>query len=346
MFPKTFLTFWTAIAAAAALIPTALAAQPTQQSVAPAWMMKFEQAAHVAFDREKKEIKKVISNNINSMNTGDSAGYLRTLSPGSTEYQKTSQNPSSIEILKSLGLIFSVQQLDYIQVSSNQAEVRVKLLVKMGKTGFLPELEKLKGSSSTRVAKDGSVITTSVKTSGGLNKSQVSTGTIKLGKINGQWLITAMSGGKGSDTPSSTTSSVSSAAISGQTIRPADRQVFQQVFTKHLRALNQENLNNYLATLDSRSPKYSAAKVATLKLFQDYDLKYELQSVDVISLGRQDAVVRLTATVKKIKGGEFTDSQMVTLNTIKKTNGQWRIYDTQVESISAIGSPKTKVARR
>jgi hypothetical protein len=345
MFPKTFLTFWTAIAATSALIPTALAAQPSQQSVAPAWIMKFEQAANVAFDREKREIRKVINKSYSSINAGDSAGFLSTLSSNSAEYQEIVKKPSTIPALKLLGLVFSVQQLDFIQVSSNQAEVKVKLSAKLGTTGIYPELERLKRESGTRIGKDGSVTTTSVKTSGGFNKSQVSTGTIKLGKVNGRWLIVAMLSNKFQSTPGSEASSVSSVSGASQTIRPADRQIFQQVFIRHLHALNQENLSNYLATLDPKSPKYSPAKTATQKLFKDYDLKYEWQSVDVISLGQQDAVVRLTATVKKIKGRGFTDSQMVTLNTVKKTNGQWRIYDTQVESISAISSPKTKVAR-
>jgi hypothetical protein len=346
MFNKTFRPFLTAILASAVFVPAVLAAKPIQELVAPAWIMKFEQAANASFDRDKLEIKKVIENNISSVNAGDGNGYLRTLAPTSVEYKKAIQNPGSIKLLKGFGLIFNVQQIDYIKVSGNEAEVQIKLLTSIGKTGLLVELEKLKKESGTRVAKDGSVTTTSIKTSGDLTKSQVSTGTLKLGKVNGKWLITAMTSSKSSSLNSSVASRVSPVSIASQLIKPADRQVFQQVFTRHLRALNQEKLGDYLATLDPNSPNYIAAKASTLKLFQNYDLKYDLKTTEVISMGKQDAIVKLTATVKKIKGGDFTDSQMVTINTVRKTNGQWRIYDTQIENISALNTVQTNVAKR
>ncbi len=340
MFNKILLLPLVAISTTTLFVPSIVLAKPSQSSM----------AASANLNKDKLEIKKVIEKNINSINAGDSAGYLRTLSPSSTEYQKTIQNPGNIRIVKGFGLIFNVQQLDYLQVSSNQAEVQVKILMTISKTGLLSELEKLQ-QSGTKIGKDGSITTTSVKTSSNFNKSQVSVGNIKLGRINGQWLITAMSNDKNKSMVGSRNSNISATPVASQPIQPIvpspkDRKIFQQVFAKHLSALNQEKLGDYLATLDSTSPNYSAAKASTLKLFKNYDLKYELKNVEVLSLSKQEAVVKLIANVKKIKGGEFTDSQLVTINTVRKTNGQWRIYDTQVENISALNTPKAKIAKR
>ena len=160
-----------------------------------------------------------------------------------------------------------------------------------------------------------------------------------------------MSSDKTKSMAGSNNGNISAAPVASRPIQPIvpspkDRKIFQQVFAKHLSALNQEKLGDYLATLDSTSPNYSAAKASTLKLFKNYDLKYDLKTVEVLSLSKQEAVVKLIVNVKKIKGGEFTDSQLVTINTVRKTNSQWRIYDTQVENISALNSPKAKVAKR
>jgi hypothetical protein len=328
MFNKLFLSFLTVIITAPILTPAVLAEKPIM-------------AVQSNADQDKQEIKKVINQNIASINSGDNAAYLKTVAPTSKEYKNAIENPNNLKMVKAFGLIFKLQELDYVKVSSNQAEVKVKLLSSAGKTGFAAEMDKMQ--SRTQVNPDGSVTTT--KVSGSFKKSQFATGTIKLGKINGKWLIVAMDSQKSAaNNPS--TSRVTSTTIPSQPIRPADQKIFQQVFTKHLQALNQENLGNYLATLDLKSPNYPTAKTSTIKLFKDYDLKYELKAVDVVSIGQQDAVVKLTATVKKLKGGEFTDSQMVTINTVRKTNGQWRIYDTQVENISSLNTSPTKAVKR
>jgi ABC-type transporter MlaC component len=333
MFNKIFLSFLAAIIASPILIPSVLAEKPII-------------AANTNTDKSKQDIKKVIEKTYSSLNSGDIDGYLSTLSPTSKEYKKAVKEADSFKAMKGfkgLGVIVSLKQLDYTNVSSDRAEIRATLSAQMAKTGLLPELEKIQKSMPNNSTQKKSA--TNLPQSS-LKKNQTSTGTIKLVKANGKWLITEFEEHKVATAASASTSSSVSTTFKTQPIRPADRKIFQQVFTKHLQALNQENLGNYLATLDLKSPNYPTAKTSTIKLFKDYDLKYELKAVDVISMGQQDAVVKLTATVKKLKGGEFTDSQMVTTNTVRKTNGQWRIYDTQVENISSLNTSPTKAVKR
>ncbi len=338
MFNKTFLLPFVAIAITTLCIPSIVFAKPVKPSM----------VVSAGIDRDKQEIKNVISKNLNSMNTGDSASFLSTISPVSKEYKEIAKDPASIKFLQALGLIYSVKEFDDIQVSNNQALVKVKVLVSLGKTGLIPEMERLKKESGTKIGKDGSVTKTSIRSNTNYDKPQISAGTIKLEKINGRWLILAMLGNKFQPVAGTSVRDIRETSRSGLKIMASDRKIFQQVFIKHLSALNQEKLSDYLATLDSTSPNYGAAKVSTLKLFKNYDLKYELKNVEVLSLSKQKAVVKLIANVKKIKGSEFTDSQLVTINTVRKTNGQWRIYDTQVENISALNTPKAKakVAKR
>ncbi len=336
MFNKIFLLPLVAIATTTLFFPSIVFAKPAQTSV----------VVNINLDKDKLEIKKIIEKNISSMNTGDSASFLSTISPVSKEYKEVAKDPSSIKFLQALGLIYSVKEFDDIQVSNNQASVKVKVLATLGKTGLIPEMERLKKESGTKIGKDGSVTTTSIRSNVNYDKPQVSTGTIKLEKTNGRWLILAMIGNKFQPVAGLSVSDIRGTSRSGLKIMASDRKIFQQVFAKHLRALNQEKLGDYLATLDVASPNYTATKASTLKLFKNYDLKYDLKTVEIVALSKQEAVVKLIANVKKIKGGEFTDSQLVTINTVRKTNGQWRIYDTQVENISALNAPKAKVAKR
>jgi hypothetical protein len=336
MFNKNFLWPLVALTTATVFIPSVVFAKPVQQYI----------AVKTTLDQDKQEIKQVIVKNLSAMNTGNSTSFLSTFSPVSKEYKEIAKDPSSLKFLQALGLIYSVKEFDNIQVSNNQALVKVKILATLGKTGLIPEMERLKKESGTKIGKDGSVTTTSIRSNVNYDKPQVSTGTIKLEKINGRWLISAILGNKFQPVAGTSVSDIKGNSRSGQKIMASDRKIFQQVFAKHLSALNQEKLGDYLATIDATSPNYSAAKASTQKLFKNYDLKYELKNVEVVSLSKQEAVVKLIANVKKIKGGEFIDSQLVTINTIRKTNGQWRIYDTQVENISNLNTPKAKVAKR
>jgi hypothetical protein len=48
----------------------------------------------------------------------------------------------------------------------------------------------------------------------------------------------------------------------------------------------------------------------------------------------------MVATVKKVSGGGFKDSQMTTTNLLKKTNGKWRIYGTSIDSLTDLQASK------
>ncbi len=119
-----------------------------------------------------------------------------------------------------------------------------------------------------------------------------------------------------------------------------DQQFFTGFFNRHLDALNRKNLNDYLATLDASSPQYKKIKEETAQLFKEYTLKYTAQSVKLISRDKNEAVVEMVATVKKISGGGFKDSKMKTTNFLKKSNGKWHIADTSIDSITDLVAKK------
>jgi ketosteroid isomerase-like protein len=123
-------------------------------------------------------------------------------------------------------------------------------------------------------------------------------------------------------------------------ISKRDQQVFIDLFKRHLETLNKKDLAGYLATLDPQAPLYKQAKADTAQLFQDYTLKYSIQSVKVLSIGSTEAVVQMVATVKKVRGGAFKDSKMTTTNVLRKVNGKWRIYDTEVNALEDLQAKK------
>jgi ketosteroid isomerase-like protein len=155
-------------------------------------------------------------------------------------------------------------------------------------------------------------------------------------KNNGRWLVVSTE-----NTNVNGSVSVEMNKVKTETqVSRQDQEFFTGFFNRHLDALNRKNLNDYLATLDASSPQYKKSKEETVQLFKEYTLKFTAQSVKLISRDKNEAVVEMVATVKKVSGGGFKDSKMKTTNFLKKSDGKWRIVDTSIDSVTELVAKK------
>jgi ketosteroid isomerase-like protein len=260
-------------------------------------------------------IKKEINSLINAINSGDAK---KLISHYSKEYQSTSGGrtvtykdlvegmEAGAGLMKALGTIIRPEEIKITSIGNNQATAQVSYRVDLKKDS------PLRDSAGSKQDRQAVVL-------------------ITLKKTNGRWLVVsteAISTPKGVEP---TTASNQPANITQQ-----DKQTFTNFFKRHLDALNRKDLNAYLATLDPKSPQYDAAKQETAQLFKEYTLKYAIKSVKVISVDKQEAVVEMAATVKRVSGGGFKDSKMVTTNTLKKINGKWRLHSTTINELTPL----------
>ena len=110
----------------------------------------------------------------------------------------------------------------------------------------------------------------------------------------------------------------------------------KQAFQANVKALNEENIVAYMATLDRSSPGFSQTKPIVQELFRTYDLKYEIDKIEVVNISQDEIKLRITQTTRKIRGPEFNDNRMVATHTLKAVKGEWKIYDTQVEDVESL----------
>jgi hypothetical protein len=262
---------------------------------------------------DKQAIRNVISDLIKALNNGNSEGIIRVYSKKyqSTDggnYQSVQQNAAlGTALLKAYGIVFKSRdiQIDGSGKNSATATVRYEL-------SLTPEARaRMSPEQRERAAQAKDVVIR-----------------VSLEKEGGRWLIVNE---QTLNSPSATNSSVASSPAN-----PQDRTAVKALFARHVQALNKEDLKGYLATLDSQSAKYEQVKQQTSQLFKDYDLKYELKSLEIVSLNGNTGVVKMVATVKRVGGGGFTDSKIVTFNTINKSKGKWQIADTEVESLTSL----------
>jgi ketosteroid isomerase-like protein len=267
---------------------------------------------------DRLAIEKMIQNMVKATNAGDPDQYIKSYAPkyqGSVEgsekistYDELQQGKGLIGLFKSMGIRVKTENIVINSTGKNQATAEITYRAAL--TANSPLQDGRNRSSS--------------------NSWQVITG---LEKINGRWLVVSEYTMKplSNDAPQ-----IANQPTSIRNITESDRQTFGAFFKRHVEALNRKDLNGYLATLDQQAPQFGKAKDEAIELFQAYNLRYTIKSVRVLSVGAKDAVVEMVATVKKISGGEFKDSTMITTNLLRKINGKWRIYDTQIDSLVSL----------
>jgi hypothetical protein len=278
---------------------------------------------------DKQAIRQLLQKMMQATNDGDAKAVLTGFSPnyqddtngGRNSYRSMKSGVRMmVAFLKSYGVILTAKDVRINGVGKNQALVSVEYKVDISPE-MLEEMttEERASYESSKMKNQGTMLFT-------------------LEKTNGRWLVVSMRNpakdgaaglpiGGGNLTVSNSNAPAQSANASAK-----DRQAVKSLFAQHLQSLNREDLKGYLATLDSGSAKYDQVKAQTIQLFKDYNLKYELKSLEIVSLNGNTGVVKMVATVKRVSGASFTDSKIVTFNTIKKSKGKWQIADTEVES--------------
>jgi hypothetical protein len=278
---------------------------------------------------ELSSIKKEVAGLIQAMNARDTKKYIGYYAKkyeadrGGTKVDYNNlltYAKSSMEMLKAFGIKINSQDVRIAGIGNNKATVEIIYKVDLSKDSPLAN------NSQVNAKKD--------KPNGIF---------MTMEKINGRWLITSDENLIVNDSAPIATNVQKPGANDKKTamlVTAQDQQFFVSFFNRHLDALNRKNLNDYLATLDASSPQYNKIKEETAQLFKEYTLKYTAQSVKLVSRDKNEAVVEMVATVKKISGGGFKDSKMKTTNFLKKSNGKWHISDTSIDSITELVAKK------
>jgi len=102
------------------------------------------------------------------------------------------------------------------------------------------------------------------------------------------------------------------------------------VVQENIKAMNDENLDKTMATIDEQSASYDQTKQVAQRLFDIYDLKYELDSLRVITKTDDEARVECIQTTTKVRGPAFRDNRIDFVHSLRKVDGIWKIYNSKV----------------
>ena len=107
----------------------------------------------------------------------------------------------------------------------------------------------------------------------------------------------------------------------------------KSIVYENIKAMENEDLDRAMATIDEESESYAQTKKLAQLLFEKYDLKYELDSVRVIGQTESEAKVECIQITRKVSGPTFRDNKIDIVHRLRNTDGIWRIYSSQVNKI-------------
>lgn len=113
----------------------------------------------------------------------------------------------------------------------------------------------------------------------------------------------------------------------------SEKAAIQSVVTLNLKALNEENIEAYMATIDPNSPGFEVTKNAIAQNFSIYDLNYVMNKFDVETISGNTAIVTVDQTTTRIRGPQFRNNRMVLMHQFNKSNGEWKVFSSKVQKV-------------
>lgn len=113
-------------------------------------------------------------------------------------------------------------------------------------------------------------------------------------------------------------------------VTPTNQELFNVLY-RNARAANNENLDDYMSTIHPGSAAAFTTRAALGLVFSQYDLNFRFYNLSVISASVDEAKLHFSLETRKIKGPDFTDNIVTGTMTLRRDNGEWKIYSQEAE---------------
>ncbi len=98
-------------------------------------------------------------------------------------------------------------------------------------------------------------------------------------------------------------------------------------------AVQREDIEAYMETMDPKSPDFATARSSTQELFDKYKLLMWVESAQVVRMEKDEADVRASIVTKRVEGEAFQDNKATGVHTLRRIDGQWRMVGSRAENV-------------
>jgi len=116
----------------------------------------------------------------------------------------------------------------------------------------------------------------------------------------------------------------------------SDEEAVKQVIYDNVKAAQEENLKDYLNTLDPTSTEYSQKESLMEALFKTFDFKYEVSDLKVTEIKDDMAKAVYSEKIIKVSGPDYKNNLTKRACILKKINNSWKIYSSIILDVKYI----------
>lgn len=129
-----------------------------------------------------------------------------------------------------------------------------------------------------------------------------------------------------------------------QRITPADRAAALETIRRNLAATQGEKIEEMMATIHPKSPFREETRAQTAGLFERFDIRYELTTLEIVAEKRDELRVRFEQVMEKTAGEEpFPKCKVAGVHVLRRDGGEWKIFDGAIMSRDEL-EPAAEVA--
>jgi len=101
------------------------------------------------------------------------------------------------------------------------------------------------------------------------------------------------------------------------------------VIKENIVATEAKDKERVINTISKDSPQLQSTINGMDYVFANFDMKFELEKVEVIELNGDEAKVYYIQTTQAIRGEGFAPTRVSGIHQMKKENGKWKIFKTE-----------------
>jgi hypothetical protein len=110
----------------------------------------------------------------------------------------------------------------------------------------------------------------------------------------------------------------------------------EETVRSQIKALNKEDLDGYMSYIHPGNPAYANTREQVADIFEKYDLRNTLEKIERESITADEAKVSFVQLTEKVSGPAFQNNRTTGLHTLRKDDGKWKIYSTEIRSMTVV----------
>ncbi|MCJ7552419.1 MAG: hypothetical protein MUO34_00925 [Ignavibacteriaceae bacterium] len=107
----------------------------------------------------------------------------------------------------------------------------------------------------------------------------------------------------------------------------------ESVIYANAKYMTEKNLEAVMETIHPESPVFESTKKIVTQIFQQFDLSYKIEKIEIIEENADEAIVKFVQLTTKLTNFQFNNNRLTGVHTLRKDGNSWKIFSTRTENL-------------